>query len=330
MTEPTAKTDYDADAYLERFAIARRRLVMTRESTAQWAKNLDVEAAKVLAHLEPFFELFPCQVGADYTRVVTKFQKNSKRYGVMQLSLRIGSKSHDLMECSGKELTRLLQSVPDIGETEHHSAALKAFTNLNRRINGLTFLGVNFPEPEKGKRRLYSWLQSLSEYGPACVEPLNQAFNSFIELSDDLDQAMFDFNVAVGRMRYRTLRCTYTLDDSDPLGPSNPSIKVVTSIHPVTGKRRYNYLTDFKEQLRKKRIKRELEKQLERAATKEELKASLLKQRDRRPHEWVTKEVIKACYLGGKSGEVFKAQSQLARVMADWNQQRSQLQALLS
>ena len=133
----------------------------------------------------------------------------------------------------------------------------------------------------------------------------------------------------MGKVRYRSIRCTYTLDDVDPLGPSDPGFKVVSSINPITNNRRYNRMADFKRALKKKQISKELRLDFGRDPSKEEIDLTLKSFRPRRESDWITTKVIKACHLGRLSTDVFETQKNIVAVMQPWNALRSQLQALL-
>lgn len=302
---------------------------MAKISVLDWLAHLDVHAAHALTLIEPTLSLFPCERNGIYHRIQARINLNTRRYASLHLAVRKDTKHMDLLTTDPRQVQSFFSDMTSVADASAHALAIDEFARFNRRIEALS-MAAQVMEVSKDIRKVIpAWLDSLQDYGLKCRQPISDAFDRYIELSNELDDAMFNFNTAVGRVRFRAMRCTYTLDDNDPLGPSDPQIKVITSIDRSTGRRRYNRMQDFKGQLRKRRVVKSLTADLGHKPTESEIKAALKKQRNRKPNEWVTKDVIKACYLGRKSTDIFEAQAHLADVMEPWSELRLKLQALL-
>lgn len=319
---------YDKSSYLSQLAAARLRLSATQAQTLGWATRLGELAASELHHIEPISELFPRTADGETYRLVYDIHSTPKRYGCLGISLRTNSSRTDLLKATTAELTKLL--APHAGDADARSLALllSRFRRFNEQIAALRFLNVPFSTTTQKGGVMLRWIDAIAAYGKACHPPLGMAFDSFTTLGAELDESIFDFNSTIGRVRYRSIRCSYTLDDFDLLGPSDPALKVIVS-SPRAVQRRYNRMADFKRSLKKKRFKHQLEKKLGREPTKEEVNVEVKKLRPRKETDWITKEVIKACYLGRKINDVFEAQENLVAKMQPWADLRAHLHALL-
>lgn len=329
MSQSTTSVTYAAEAYRQQLSDARSRLVSTGKQLLDWLSRLDESAASEFIHLEPMINLFPCQKRDDTYRLLLELHLSAKRYGTLGISLRTDNMRTDLANLTASELGGLLRPFCGADFSKEHAVAFQRLVRFNQRVAGLRFLGIEFDAPAGGGPVLPRWFEALANYGTKCRPALEARLNDFIRESASLDEAMFEFNSMMGKVRYRSIRCTYTLDDVDPLGPSDPALKVVTSINPTTHKRRYNRMADFKKTLKKKQIGKDLRRALGRDASKAEIEGALKALRPRRESDWITTKVIKACHLGRLSTEVFETQKTLVAVMQPWNALRSQLQALL-
>lgn len=329
MSQSNKHASYAADAYRQQLTDARARLVSTGKQLLDWLSRLDESAASEFIHLEPMFNLFPIQKRAETFRLLLELHLSAKRYGTLGISLRTDSMRTDLAKLSASKLGGVLRPFCGSQISKEHAAAFQRLIRFNKRVAALRFLGVEFEVPSGGGPVLPRWFESLEAYGLKCRPLLEERLADFVLQSGSLDDAMFEFNSMMGKVRYRSIRCTYTLDDVDPLGPSDPALKVVTSINPATNSRRYNRMADFKKALKKKQIGKDLRRDLGRDPSKEEIEQALKALRPRRETDWITTKVIKACHLGRLSTDVFETQKNLVAVMQPWNELRSQLQALL-
>lgn len=252
-----------------------------------------------------------------------------KRYGTLGVALRTDTMRSDLAKLSAAELAAALRPISGSPACRDHAAIFQRLVRFNRRLAALKFLGVEFEIPGGGGAVLPRWFEGLAAYGLKCRPLLEEKFIEFLNLSEALDEAIFEFNSTMGKVRYRSIRCTYTLDDVDLLGPSDPALKVVTSINPVTGRRHYNRMADFEKGLKRKQIGKDLRRDLGRTPSKDEVDSALKALRPRSETDWITTKVIKACRLGRSSTQVFETQKNLVAVMQPWTLLPSQLQALL-
>lgn len=329
MNHSNTPARYTADAYMQQLSAARARLVSTGKLLLDWLSRLDESAASEFIHLEPMINLFPVQKRGDTFRLLLELHQSAKRYGTLGISLRTESMRTDLSNLTVSELVGELRPFCGAQLAKEHAAAFQRLVRFNSRIAALRFLGVEFEVPSGGGPVLPRWFEAVEAYGIKCRPLLQERLTDFLSMSGSLDDAMFEFNSMMGRVRYRSIRCTYSLDDVDPLGPSDPALKVVTSINPATNSRRYNRMVDFKKVLKKKQIGKDLRRELGRDPSKEEIELALKALRPRSESDWITTKVIKACHLGRLSKEVFESQKNLVAVMQPWNALRSQLQALL-
>lgn len=329
MNTPKADGFFKKDEYVEKFGAARSRLAATKAQTVDWVSTLSEMAKAEFHHIEPVSELFPRKAGGETYRLIYEVQTTAKRYGTLGVALRTDRMRTDLAKLTTGELTQLLKPHCDEKDARAKALSFQRFHRFNERVAALRFLGIDFDVPTTSGPVVPRWLEALSLYGPKCSGPVEAAFDEFMALSGKLDEAMFDFNSAVGKARYRAIRCTYTVDDHDLLGPSDPALKVITFIRPSTNRRRYNVMTDFKKALKRKRIGQQLKRSLGRDPVRAEIDDALRALRPRKETEWITKDVIKACYLGRHIKEIFAAQENLVAVMQPWSAKRAQLQALL-
>ncbi|HDS1721791.1 hypothetical protein NPS53_09780 [Pseudomonas putida] len=329
MSKFNTPASYTADAYKQQLNDARARLVTTGKQLLDWLSRLDESAASEFIHLEPMRNLFPTCKRSDTFRLLLELHLSEKRYGTLGIALRTDSMRTDLSSLTTTELAQLLRPFCGAQQSKEHAAAFQRLVSFNKRVAALRFLGVEFDVPLGGGPVLPRWFEALEAYGTKCRPLLEERLTDFIRQSACMDEAMFEFNSMMGKVRYRSIRCTYTLDDVDPLGPSDPALKVVTSINPATSSRRYNRMADFKKALKKKQIGKDLRRDLGRDPSKEEIEQAITALRPRRETDWITTKVIKACHLGRLSRDVFEAQTNLVAVMQPWNALRSQLQALL-
>ncbi|MPQ69417.1 hypothetical protein [Pseudomonas sp. MWU12-2323] len=329
MSSTVNTTSFVKEAYLQQLDAARRRIVSTKRQTLDWVSRLDVFAASEFIHIEPMTALFPSIKGKHSYRLVYDIHTTPKRYGTLGVSLRSETMRTDLSKLTVGELSRLLSPHCGALDAKDHATAFQRFKRFNDQVAALRFLGVDFLDPVKGGALLPRWFEAIHAYGLKCRGAVEAAFDQFIELSAVMDEVIFEFNATMGAVRYRSIRCSYTVDDFDLLGPSNPALKVVTSIDPATRRRRYNLMADFKKSLKKKRMTQQLRRQLGRDPQKIEVAAALSALRPRKETDWITKDVIKACYLGRSINDVFQAQENLVAVMQRWTDLRAQLQALL-
>lgn len=328
MSEATTASKYDKTIYIERLAASKGRAVATMGELLSWVNKLDAEAAEHIVDLEPFLDIFPVTRKSEYVRTVFDIHTSPQRYGALGISLKSQGMRKDLSTLSKAELFETFRRYCSADEAKKHALSYLAFQALMDRISALKFLGVDFPKTTTGGAVLPRWFDAVRDYGQLCSKPLEEAFKRFIELGNELDELISDFNSFAGPIRYRAIRCSYTLDESDPLGPSNPELKVsITKAQTV--RRRYNLMPEFKRQLRRARVRDQLEYELGRAPDKAEIDAGMSKLRNRKPTPWLTNEVIKACYLGRRSKDLLETQSKLVAVMEPWSDLRMKLQALL-
>jgi hypothetical protein len=320
---------FDQALYRDRFDSARERLAKTKGLAINWVSQLEVMAASEFIKIEPILELFPRAKGGEQYRLVMDIHTTAKRYGSLGISLRSESMRTDLSKLSLGKTTELLKPFFGVSDARSFGQSLQSMKRFNEQVAALSFLQVSFPTQTSKGPVLPRWIEAINLYGKRCCGPLESAFDQFVQLSKSLDDAIFEFNSTMGPVRYRSIRCSYTIDDFDPLGPSSPALKVVTSINPATRSRRYNLMRDFKKSLKKKRIGQKLRRQLGRAPDKSEVASALAALRPRMETEWITKDVIKACYLGRSIKDVFEAQENLEAAMQPWTVLRAQLQALL-
>lgn len=329
MSSIAVASEFDKDAYLSRLAASRARVRETELQLKDWLRSLKEHASSTIQGLEPLLASFPQQKGEERLGLLYQIHVTEKRYGNLSISMRSASCRTDLCIAEPSELTPILRATLDSAKVKQAAAALKAFKQFNARVAALKGFGISFPQTEVKGPVLHRWLNALDSYGEQCIPGLEKAFTEFGTLSEELDEAVFEFNATMGRIRYRAIRCTYTVDDFDPLGPSSPGLKVVVLINRATKQRRYNEMTDFKKALKRKRIAQELKRGLGRDPEKSEVEEALRALRPRKESEWITKEVIKACYFGRSMNQIFEAQENLVAVMQPWTRARDQLQALL-
>ncbi|MCF5374179.1 hypothetical protein [Pseudomonas syringae] len=320
---------FDKEAYVEQLKAARLRVLDTKHNIVSWVSQLDVLAASEFIKVEPIIDLFPCLRGDSNYRLVLNIHTSPKRYAELGVALRTDSMRIDLSNLSRPQFIEAM-SQPLGGEVAKTQAAnFEQFRRFNKRLVGLKSFGTEFSTPTRSGPILPRWFEALHAYGQKCRRPVEAAFDEFVDLTDALNEAMFDFNATMGAVRYRSIRCSFALDDFDLLGPSKPSLKVVTSINAATRRRRYNSMSDFKKALKKTEMTKQLRRELGRDPEKSEVVAALQSLRPRQETDWITKDVIQACYLGGSINQVFEAQKNLVAVMQPWTALRAQLQALL-
>jgi len=329
MSSNAEQPPYEKEAYLAQLEAARDRVRTTKLQLLEWVKKLDEHAAAEFIHIEPMTALFPTAHAGQTYRLVYDIHTGEKRYGCLGVAIRSESMRSDLCKASQSDLTKTLQAHTGAKEAKRHAAAIQRLNRFNERVAGLRFLGADFEQPINKGAVLPRWFEALSLYGMKCAPLLEAAFHDFAELTSALDEAMFEFNSTMGKVRYRAIRCSYTVDDFDLLGPSNPALKVVVKINRTTKQRRYYMMRDFKKGLKKKRIGQQLKRELGREPEPIEVANALKALRPRKESEWITKEVIKACYFGRSIKDILKAQENLVAVMQPWTSLRSQLQALL-
>ena len=329
MTREINQTKYEKSEYLAQLAAARNRFLATRAMILDWVNRLDEHAAAAFIQIEPLVSLFPRKRPDGNYRIVFEIHTTPKRYGVLGVSVRTETMRTDLSKVGLNGVSKVLAPHCSAAEAKQHAQAFQEFEQFNSRVASLRTFGVDLVPLPSGGPVLPRWFDALHAYGLQCSPVIAAAFERFIDLSQQLDEAMFEFNSTMGPVRYRSIRCTYTLDDFDLLGPSSPSLKVVTSINPHTRHRRYNQMVDFKKALKKKRIGQRLRRELGREPDKLEVQQAIKALRPRQETAWITKDVIKACYLGRSINDVFEAQEKLVAVMQSWTDLRAQLQALL-
>ncbi|MFL1449122.1 hypothetical protein ACI77O_12075 [Pseudomonas tritici] len=329
MSSKQKPIGYEKDAYVSQLTASRERLAKTQMQILDWVKRLGEIAASEFLNLEAVTTLFPRAVGIDTYRLVFDIHETPKRYGSLGISLRTERMRTDLFKSSGSELSKILKMHAGALDAMALSSAVIRFRRFNEQLASLRFLGVAFEQPVLKGAVLPRWIEAVRLYGERCHGPLSMAFDTFNQQTATLDEAMYDFNSTVGRIRYRAIRCSYTVDDDDLLGPADPALKVVASMPPVSKQFRYYPMADFKRVLKKQRIKQQMHKQLDRVPTKAEVLAALQALRPRKETDWITKDVIKACYLGRKINDIFEAQENLVAVMQPWVSMRTHLQALL-
>lgn len=329
MKKESKIATYDKAKYVERIAVSKSRIRSTKDRLIEWSSKLDIIAAERLVHLEPMMAAFPVNQGQDYTRLVCDIHISAKRYGTLGISIKSQTGRKDLGSLNLQGLTDELSLYCRKQDARRYAADFQLFNSLMLRIGGLAFMSVPFgPAATKGPV-ISRWLDAVKEYGDKCSFKLEDEFKLYLDLCEELEEAMFDFNASAGSIRYRNVRCSYVLDDEDPLGPSNPEIKVVASINPRTRSIRYNRLTDFKKKLTRNRVGKLLSQEIGCKPSKKQLDEAMASRRKRNHTPWMTKEVIKACYLGRKAKDIFEAQNNLIAVMQSWQIQRDKLQALL-
>jgi hypothetical protein len=329
MSSTFKNQSFDQQAYEEQFKAARERVVKTKRQTLEWVSRLDVMAASEFIQIEPMLKLFPRTKGNHLYRLVYEIHTSPKRYGTLGVSLRTDSMRTDLSKLTLGEMTALLKPFCGQLDAKAHSISFQRFKRFNEQVAALRSFGIAINEEKLGGPVLPRWFEAIQAYGLKCSRAVENGFDQFIQQSQALDEAIFDFNSTMGAVRYRSIRCSYTVDDFDLLGPSFPALKVVTSIDPVTRRRRYNLMADFKKSLKKKRMGQKLRRQLGRDPEKSEVLAALNALRPRMETDWITKDVIKACYLGRSIKDVFEVQDNLVTAMQPWTVLRAQLQALL-
>lgn len=329
MRKKVGRPAYDKVEYANRFATVRANVAVTRDRVNMWLKNLELECAGAVTRLAPLLSLFPQTIAGEYSRISFEIHSSNKRYGTLGIVIKTNSKRTDLGCLDRSGVKPALKAFCKERELRLIAPAVADFNELMNRVSGLrSICEEQFVRGEQGTV-LTRWYEGIGAYGERCTQAVNEAFEIYEALSNDLEEAVFAFNHAAGRMRYRTVRCVFEVEDNDPLGPANPSFKVVTSINPRTRAIRYNHLVDFKNKLRSDRIKKALELSLDRAPTADEIKVALQRNGNRRPCKTLTTDVIKACHLGRRAKELYQAQDHLLAVMKDWSDLRSKLQALL-
>ncbi len=329
MTQQPTQNAFEKEAYLAQLDAARNRLIVSRRQAIDWVSRLDENAAFAFIQIEPMVSLFPRKKADNTYRIVYDIHTSPKRYGVLGVALRTDSMRIDLSKASLADVVKALTPHCNAAEAKAHAVAFQSFNKFNDRVAALRAFGVDLEPGTASGPVLPRWFELLHAYGTKCRPALEAAFDRFQSLTAELDEAMFEFNATMGPVRYRSIRCTYSIDDFDLLGPANPALKVVTSLNPATRRRRYNLIQDFKKALKKKRIGQKLRRELGRDPDKAEVQEALQALRPRAETEWITKDVIKACYLGRSINDVFEAQEKLVAAMQPWTEMRAQLQALL-
>tara|TARA_R110002124_G_scaffold128157_23_gene288801 strand:- start:28962 stop:29963 length:1002 start_codon:yes stop_codon:yes gene_type:complete len=330
MSEPTNADQYNKEKYAEQIAEAKSQIHITRESVVSWCYTLDTAAAEKLIVIESMMNAFPNRKGDTYTRIVYDIHQSEKRYGTLGMSLKSSSFRTDLHSLSQHELAALLGNYFTKKAARQHAEDYQQFSLLMDRIAALRFLGIDFGPVSKEGPVVARWFEAVRAYGEKCAHKVDEEFKSYWDLCLKLDDAMLNFNATAGKIRYRMVKCSYTLNPEDPLGPSDPAIKVVSSINRKTKWIRYNKISHFKSNLVRVRVRKQLDLELGRPATKNELDEVMAKRRPKSNSPWLTKEVIRACHLGRRSKDLLEAQKTLITVMQSWQIQRANLQALLS
>lgn len=265
----TSKTaGFEKEAYVLLLDAARRRRAATQKQTLEWVSALGSLAESEFINIEPMRELFPHSKGRDTFRLVYDIHQTAKRYGTLGVSLRTDRMRIDLMKVSSAELSKLLKPHCNAQDVKAHVQSFMRFRRFNEQVAALGFLGIKFEQPVAKGSVLPRWFSALGVYGHKCRSALEAVFEEFSTQSALLDEAMFEFNGTMGPARYRSIRCSYTVDEYDLLGPSDPALKVVVNIHPVTKQRRYNLMADFKKALKKKRFAQQLRRKLRRDVEK--------------------------------------------------------------
>lgn len=328
MTPRSKPGAFDKDAYLSLLTSSRNRVHATRKQIVAWAEHLDEVAAAEVMLIEPHTSIFPLHAHDSSTRLAYEVLRTPKRYGMLSLSLRSEAMRCDLGKLSEQELEKTISRSLGRSKSKGLARALVRFQSFNDRVAALRFLGVDIKYPVQSGAVLPRWIDTMGQYGRECAPRLNDAFEEFFELSAVLNDTMFDFNTLMRPVRYRSIKCTFDVDEFDPLGPSNPQFKVVTSITP-DGRRRYNTMEDFKKLLKKKRMVRTLSKRTGGEVDNDAVLTALRALKPRSETPWITNHVIKACYAGRGSKEILATQEEVVAAMQPWAALRSHLQALL-
>lgn len=213
----TEKSKFDSEAYVQQIYVARRRLFATKQSIVCWVSQLDVFAAQEFIKIEPTTDLFPRSRGERSYRLVLNIHLTPKRYGVLGISLRTDTMRIDLSKLTTGELIDALRQPLGFEGARIQASNFVHFRRFNERVAGLKSLGEEFSIFGTKGAILPRWFEALHAYGQKSMVPVERAFDDFIEMTKALDEAMFDFNAAMGAVRYRSIRCTYSVDDFDCL-----------------------------------------------------------------------------------------------------------------
>ncbi|MDF5950099.1 hypothetical protein P4193_00295 [Pseudomonas aeruginosa] len=137
---------------------------------------------------------------------------------------------------------------------------------------------------------------------------LETLIGRFELVDSELQEALIEFNQARQPVRYRSIICRQDVDQSDPLGPSQPIFRVVRIFNRVTGARKTEPIEEFKRSMLRAEMNASLAKELGRNPTPGEVAEAIGRQKRRPPTQWITSDVISHCYLGKHSGSILRQQ----------------------
>ena len=177
------------------------------------------------------------------------------------------------------------------------------------------------------------WVKSVGLFWEELPVITQQNIDQFLGLDHEVNEIGFAFNLERQPIRWRSIVCRPSISKSDPMGPSLPGFRVVTSQHRSHQsnalKRQTVTVADYKRRLAKRMLEKALTKDLGRPATPNEVDQARGQMREREFTPWITQELLSHCRLGRHSASIIRRQKALKRLSVDWIRLRERLAALI-
>lgn len=344
----TAKKDVDGEKAArfppkiaelsENFAEQFRASIIRRGDTLlhliDHTANLGHRAEAAASSLQKAIDLFPVvSEGLRYT-IKAGSRDRPSAPGKLYLALRSQGGGTDsfasLMAIEAGPAMRIL--IPLIGQSgaEQVLDALNKVQKVSDEMSRLATLTVPFPKSQMGAGQspLDSWIDCAGTYGNLCAIELASRVSRFEQIDGDLNDHVFEFNAMRQPVRYRSIICRADINQSDPLGPTEPRFRVVTFISRQSGKRNSMPVTAYKAKVAAARVRKALTRTLGESPSAA-LQDEIAGRRERACSPWITKELISHCYLGKHTVQIMNKQKLIAGAMEQWLSHRQLFQRLL-
>lgn len=316
-----------------RAAVGRRgdALISLIDSTAYLSWRVET----LLEQLRPLFDLFPVDKKGDRFHLKTEVKNGQGRPGRFFLYLRKTSiQGETVRAILGVPLAEARAALgPVIGraETTKYLPLLDQLNTKIATISRLALLKVPFEmgQVSKGSSVPDRWVAGLRGYSKGCAQVIAGLVDRFDNMDVELNHLVFEFNAMRGNVRYRSIICRQDFTATDKLGPTEPKFRVITFLSRVTGKRRSKDIQSYKEELRVKALRVQVEKELGRVPTADELEVALRSRRARSCSPWITAELISHCRLGRHTSSINAQQNHIAVAMEPWREMRQLFQDLI-
>lgn len=320
-----------AEKLLAARAVRSKTLLDLIDSTAM----LGYSAETVLVRMGPILDLFPVHRGGVVYGLRFEVRSSRGNSGRLNIYLRAaGPEGESVTLLSGatsSEIRARMTPVVGRARTTEFIGRMGDLQAVVEQVVRCRVLSAAFRlPPEAGNGPLLNrWVMATREFGLACARDLADRVQKFDSLDAELNQLVFEFNATIENVRYRSLICSADVSPTDPLGPREPSFRVVTHISRKTGRRYSTKVSDYKAQLQRRQLREQLSKRLGREPSDGEFAEALAAVRKRTCSTWITRGLIEHCRLGRHSSGILGIQQRIAGVMEQWCEMRQLFQALL-